>query len=69
MAVEFKVKRTETATRQCKKCGGKGYTDVKVRGAVFKNKCTGGCHLGVITVNNDTEVSLIDALKELKLIP
>jgi len=69
MAVEFRVKRIETATRMCKACGGTGYTNVKHNNQVFKNKCHNyGCKEGKITVENETDVNLITALKELGLI-
>lgn len=69
MAIEFRVKRIETATRQCRPCGGTGYTTVNVRGQNFKNKCHNyGCKDGKIIIENETEVNLITALKELGLI-
>lgn len=69
MAVEFRVKRIETQVRQCRPCGGTGYTNVKHNGQTFKNKCINyGCKEGRITVENDTEVSLLSALKEMGLV-
>jgi len=69
MAVEFRVKRIETTTKQCKACGGTGYTNVRHNGAIFKNKCHNyGCKEGLISGEKETDINLITALRELGLI-
>jgi len=69
MAIEFRVKRIETVTKQCRGCGGTGYNTVKHNGSVFKNKCHNyGCKEGKITAEKETDINLITALKELGLI-
>jgi len=69
MAVKFKVKRISVSRIMCKACGGTGYNTVKHNNQSFKNKCHNyGCKEGIITNEHETDVDLVEALKELGLI-
>ena len=66
---EYKVTQVKTATRQCATCGGTGQTIRRNAAGTFKSVCTAsGCRNGKYTIEHRTEISLIDALKELGLI-
>lgn len=67
MAVNFKVSRYETVARRCDKCGGVGHTIKKNANGTFKTNCP-HCIEGRYTYEHKTEVSLLEALKELGLI-
>lgn len=67
--IEFKVIRTETATRQCVTCGGVGKLFRKTKHGTFAEQChASGCQNGKYTIEHRTETNLLDALKELGLI-
>ena len=67
MAVEFKVLKYETVTRFCAQCGGVGHRFKKTASGTFKNPCP-HCMDGKYTVEKRTEVTLLEALKEIGLI-
>jgi len=67
MSSEFKVLKYDTVTKLCPQCGGVGYKLVKNRNGTFKNPCP-HCIEGKYRSEIRTEVTLLEALRELKLI-
>lgn len=67
--VEYRVKRVTIAIRQCQSCGGVGSREYGYAGRKFRKPCTAaGCQNGNIKIEHETEISLVEALKEIGLI-
>lgn len=65
---EYKVSKLENVTRLCGICGGLGYKlKANTTGQKFKANCP-HCIEGRYTYENRTEVTLLEALKDLGLI-